>query len=521
MRQRYFASTQLISVLTGLLAITVYVFLTTDSLLEQKTGFLILNLILTAFLAIEINRVRNLQSVRWLLNPAVLCSLVTFFIYFVISNIIYYLPVNRITALGINPNITLAMNKLMLLVILGAIAMWLGYWSPVCAHMLRKKPIYTLQYKYFNADSVTKPWVIPIFYILANIGRLIEVSLGIYGYSSNYERVIAAASYSQYLTTLDDFGALTLIITALQYYSRNTNARIRLYFFIILFGEFAWGLLAGMKGHVMGPFIVVLIIQYLRYGRMSKSWLILIPIVIVIAYSVVEPFRNERNKNPNFEPTSVTSIVNAMIIAQERQHYNRREVNDIHESNSTENVIQQENDAGVLLKFLGRTNLVHDASFGIEFADKNKELPPGSPDFGENLLDAFITAFIPRFILHDKTLNNIGLWYSQVVMGQVYSRSSTAMSIFTNMYFTGGIIAVLISFYIIGIVQRVIFFSCKPWLSAAGAVVYMAFMTKFEIIGEADLQTIIPAALRILPIVLILQSFIFRHTPKALNDVKP
>lgn len=506
MRRTYIISTALSATFTGLSALSVYIAAKAD-IVTQKFCFTALTLILIIFLWQEIKRVRISQPVRWLFNPAVLCSIMTFYLYFGVNNIIYFFPRDSISLVGLSPDITLVMNKLMLLVILGAIAMWLGYWSSLTTRLMNSRILSRLQHKYFDIDSTPKIWVLPALYIIAVGGRLAEVWLGVYGYSSNYQRSLDAASYTQFLVLMDNMGLLALIIIALQYYGKNPAFYVKFYFIGIFIGELFWGLLSGMKSGVMIPFLCVLIVQYLRRGKVSKAWVIMFPIAIIVAYSLVDPFRDERNSNPNFEATSVHGIEKAIIDAQIRKHAEAKNI----DKKEDAHVIKQEKDASLLLKVMSRTNLTYVAAVGIEYADTHTVFPEGSPDFAGNALQAPIGAYIPRFLWQGKAIQNIGIWYTQVVMGQPYSFSSTAMSIFTNLYFVGGTIAVFIGMYLIGMMQRIIFFVTKPWISAAGVIVYLSLMTKFEVIAEADSQTIIAFIFRIIPLLIILQSIIYNH----------
>lgn len=511
-KRGFILSTQLLSTLTIIFAVTIYALLRAD-MLNQKVGFTLLTILLLCFLTAEINLVRLKQPDRWLLNPAIFCSITTFAIYFGITNIIYFFPDYAINALGISSKINLSMNKLMLIVIIGAIAMWLGYWSSISSQLLNSQLITNLQYKYFNQDSIPVFWVIPSIYLIANLSRLAEVWLGIYGYSANYQHLMDTISYNQFLITLDNAGVLALLIVSLQYYAKNPGILTKLYFYIIIVGELFWGLLSGMKSAVMIPFIIIFITQYLRQKHIVKIWIVLVPMIIFSSYSLIEPFRNEKNNNPHFEATSVSGIITAMIGAQQRQ-YQAKHRQEVQELNDQENLLQTEENVAITLKFLRRINLTSDAAVGINFADSNEKLPEGSPDFLLNTILAPISAFIPRFIWHDKAIQNIGIWYTQVVMGQPDSLSSTAMSIFTDLYFVGGIIAVFIGMFVIGMMQRLMFFATKPWISGAGAIVYLGLMTKFEIIAESDTQTIIGFTFRMLPILLIFQAICYQHGSK-------
>lgn len=137
-----------------------------------------------------------------------------------------------------------------------------------------------------------------------------------------------------------------------------------------------------------------------------------------------------------------------------------------------------------LLQVAARSNLSYIGAFGLEYADTHKTLPIGSPAFLEDIFLAPVHALVPRFIWDSKPLGNLGLWYNQVVMGMSHF-SSTAMGPFVYLYFAGGYLAVAIAFYIIGIVQRILWFRLTPWASLPGAIIMLGLMRSVATIDSA------------------------------------
>ena len=133
MYKTFSLSTTLVCFFTFITALTVYSLLCAD-ILDQKIGFTILTLLLLTFLVVEINYLRTKHTERWLFNPVVLCSIMTFFLYYVFTNLLYYLPEEEINIEHLSNTISLVMNKMMFIVIIAAIALWLGYWSPIVGY---------------------------------------------------------------------------------------------------------------------------------------------------------------------------------------------------------------------------------------------------------------------------------------------------------------------------------------------------------------------------------------------------
>ncbi len=494
MRQTPAFTALLAALVTGFAAGSIYL-LSITNIIGLRTVFVLLTLLLLIYLALEVNRVRRLHPVRWLINPTVLCSLMVFVLGFGVTNLLYFLPEDTLYRVAeVRPEVTASTNKLMLLVVIGAVAMWLGYWSPLAARLTVKGSLVRFRTKFFKFNAEPKAWVLPGLVLLSLASRLIQVRLGLFGYPSNYDRMIEAASYTQYLAMGASLGKLALVVAALQYYSPHLGRRPRTWFFGILAYEILFGFLTGSKTAVIMPMIIVMLCQYLRIGRASRQWIIAIPLMFMIAYSVIEPFRVALYEDADLQGASLISTVNTLMDS----------------TLSAANEVGTEEKASFLLHVMGRLHITYVGSLGIAFADDNESLPAGSPDFLGNILLAPLHAWIPRFLWEGKPLGTIGLWYTQTVMG-FDQLSSTAMGPFTHLYFAGGIIAVFLGFIFIGFIQRVIFFTMQPWISPIGGVAFISMLTTL-IVWENEFNGVIISLFRELPLVLILTAFLYKRT---------
>jgi hypothetical protein len=481
--------------MSGLVAVLIHL-LSTNELIGVSLTFISLTILLTIYLVLEINRVRRLHPYRWLINPVVLCSIMTFFLAFGVSNIIYFLPQDMIKFFNYIPEVTPAMNKLMLLAVIGALAMWLGYWSPIAGRLSILGLMVRFRDRIFSFDSKPKAWVLPALVLISFISRLVAIQNGLYGYSSTVEKLIAAASYTQYLSLAGSLGKLALVISTLQYYSPQRNLRGKVWFLGIFIGEVAFGFMGGFKSAVIMPFIIVFLGKYIRTGRVSRNLLIVIPIMLIIAYAVIEPFRSIKNLadkyQGGYQSTSVLNIGSTVFQAIKFAYSGA----DTREKSS------------FIVGIMARSNLTSNGSKGIEFADYHKSLPVGSPEFLNGIIFAPIYAWVPRFLWEGKPIWDIGLWYTNTVLGYD-NESSTAMGIFTYLYFAGGVIAVFGSLFCIGVVHRVFFFFTRPWLSTAGATVFLSMLPSISMIAEGAFNGVIVSLFRELPLIVIITAVMF------------
>ena len=465
--------------------------------MDDRSSFTALTLLLLTYLWFEIVRLRRDHGHRWLLNPVVMCSVMTFVMGYGVTNLLFFVPADQLDPLGLVPEVTPAMVKLMWLALLGAIAMWLGYWSPVAAQLSSPRLAARVYARLLPKTNSLKPLALPVLLCLSVGARLLQIRLGVFGYSSTYDRLIEMGAITQYLSLTASLGRMALVLAALQYYSSGKNRRAGKWVLTLLAVEVAAGVLSGFKSAVVMPFLIVAICNYLRTGKLSKYWAILMFASLIFAYAVIEPFRMARNEDVGVASVSLSNIVVHLI-----------------GSSDTGGRAQ---DAGPtsLLALASRTNQSYIGSFAIAFSDETHSLPAGSPSFLKDILLAPLYAWIPRLIWGGKPVNDLGLWYTQVVLG-LNHLSSTAMGPFAYLYFSGGFLAVFLGFFFVGIVQRSLFFLLRPTVSHGGGVVFLVMLAHFAIV-DSSFNGVIVALFRDLPLILLLQILVFRKRAACLT----
>jgi hypothetical protein len=471
-------------------------------LLGSRDVFFALTGLVLLYLSLEVRRLRLVHPDRWLLNPVVLCSFLTFVLGYGVTNVLFWLPKEDLELVGLVPQVTPAMVTLMWLVLVGAVAMWLGYWSQFAALLGNQASVHRFKRRFLPKSDALSSWALPGLFAVSLSARLMQIRLGIFGYSATYDELINLGSVTQYLAIASGFGKLSLVLASLQFFRLKSSPSVISWFYCLLAVEVLFGFLSGFKSAVVMPFMIAAFCQYLQTGRFSKNWIILMLAGTFAAYAVIEPFRAARNENASFRGNSLGSIVSTMIGTA-----------DTNVGDTTEKV-------STFLSIASRSNLSYIASFGIEFADRYPSLPDGSPDFLGDLFLAPLHAWIPRLIWNSKPLGNLGLWYNQVVMGMSHF-SATAMGPFTYLYFAGGFIAVFFGFFFIGVAQRGLFFLLQPAFSVAGATVFLAMLGALVSI-DSSFNSVIITLCRELPLLLMLQFLLFRRSSHrgTINNVR-
>ena len=477
------------SLLFVLCAGTLLMILWTEDVISDHAIYAAITLLLISYLTLEVIRIRRRHPDCWLVHPFVMCSFITFVMGFGVTNVLFFMPADRLAVLGLVPQVSTAMVKLMWLALLGAVAMSLGYWSPIATRLSRQQVVSQFQKRFLPKSNSLRAFALPALIVISVGAKLIQVKLGIFGYSSNYEHLVEMGSVTQYLSMASGLGKLALVLAAFLYYSKRTKWRSRIWFFGLLAIEVIFGLFSGFKSAVIMPFIIVALSEYLRTGRVGRHWVMLAIFGLVVAYATIEPFRDARRADPDFKADSLSVIADTMISA----------------GSAGRNTATEK--ASLVLAVASRSNLSYIGSFGIQFSDDHPELASGSPQFLKNIFWAPIYAWVPRIILPSKPLGNLGLWYTQVVMGKA-SFSATAMSPFTYLYLAGGAVAVFLGFFFLGAVQRVVFFLLDPAVSAAGGVVFLAVLATISVIGSS-FDGLVLSLCREIPLLIVLQFLLF------------
>lgn len=462
---------------------------------DLRSIFICLTVILQLYLFYEIYLLKKLHPQAWLLNPVVLCSIVTFTLAFGVSNVVFFLPEESLKIVGLMPVVTPAMNQVVWLAVIGAVAMWSGYRSYFANKLIAVDFFQSLKRNYFTADVRIKSWALPLMFGIAVATRLMAIQLGIYGYSGSIDQFAAAASYLQYVNYGANIGKVALVIVALDFFSKKKNQKTTLWFFILLSTEVFFGLLSGFKSAVAMPFLIVVLCKYIRTNRVDRFYVSMFIVSLSLSYVVIEPFRAAKITDKDFDGTSLSYISTTLLTAAFGH-------------GDTSITLTNQETASILLSIFARNSLTSIAAVGVDYAEANPKLPDDSPGFLSDIVLAPVYALVPRFIWSGKVLGNIGLWYTKVVLNFPNSNSSTAMSPIAYLNFAGGAIAVYLGFFLLGIFHRFVWALTTPTETTAGALVFLSMLGTLAIVNSAYYPIIISMC-RDLPLVILLQKYLF------------
>jgi hypothetical protein len=443
--------------------------------------------LILGYVALELLLVRRRQE-RWLINPAVQCGI-----------FVHLLPTGSALLLPLLPGEVWGGSLEMYsdpwavryewLNLVAAVALWTGYWSGAAAAVARALGRSALLGRCLRPGVSLRVGVALLLALVASGIRLVAIRLGLYGYAASAELRELAEAYSQYLAIAGELGKVTLVAVSLAAFA-GTASRWPLLVLLVI--ETGFGILSGFKSAVILPALIVGMCAYTARGRIPLLIAPVLAIGLFGAYAIIQPFRAARFRELDFDGTSVRSIVETFEASRDP----------VYDPNDPDGPV-----VSTTASLFARLSDVGPAAKGIEFAERWQVLPEGSPNF---LVDIFLSplySFVPRVLWPSKPVNDVGLWYTQVVMGEA-TTSSTAMYPVTYLNFAGGLTAVVLGFFVVGAIQALLFHGLVVHGGAASFVIVCLLGS----IGTIDsvFYAFFISLLRNLPLLMLLQWLLFR-----------
>jgi hypothetical protein len=467
---------------------------TSDELSDtgSRFAFPLLCTLILGYALLQALLVRRYQHRLWVINPAVQSALFLHFLPTAGALILPFLPDELQWAAGFDPFSDQWAIRYEWLNLIAAVALWTGYWSGVANALARALSSSLLLRRLIRPGLGLNLGAALALVLISSGFRLLTIRLGLYGYSASPERRELAEAYSQYLGMAGELGKVVLVAVSLATFQGKTS---RWPMLVLLVAETVFGVLSGFKSAVIVPVIIVGLCAYSVRGRLPA---ILLPAILIgtfVAYALIEPFREARFKEFDFDSTSVLSIVDTFVASRDS----------VYDRADPDGPV-----ATTTSSFFLRISDVVTAANGIEFAERWQVLPEGSPAFLKDILLSPLYSVVPRLLWEDKPINDVGVWYTQVVMGEG-TTSSTAMYPVTYLNFAGGVAAVIIGFLVVGVIQSALF---RGMAAHSGAAVFMV-VCLIGALGHVDsvYYAFFVSLIRNVPLLLGLQWLLFRAQP--------
>lgn len=463
--------------------------------LSDKARLVVLTLILLAYLAYEVRMLTMAQKDRPFLSPVVLASILTFVVSFGITNVLWLLPDQDYPEMILGYSAYEWMAHAMLYVLLAAFAMWQGYRAGIGKWIANKLWQMPLLKRLLRSKFELRFEFVILCIVLSFFARYLQVSLGLYGYNSEMEQLYSLANYREYIDIVASLGRVALLGCALTLFSSaKNNFTHKLLLVGIVTEEVLFGFLSGFKGQVIIPLVLIGLSYYSIKGHLSKKVVFAAIGLIAPAYAVIEPYRVVRYSDPTFQNRDMVRIGSVMVNQlQGEQGVDNKVLNDPTEYFSN---------------FVSRLNATPETARAIQYMDESG-LSQNAPEFLNNLLLVPVHAFIPRLLMPTKPFQNIGLWFANEVLEQDTTVNSMAMGPIGYLYFGGGALLVFLGFFLIGVLQRVVY--CRFWLAGSGGLVVLLGLSSSLAVIDSSFDSIFINLIRHFLLILGCQYLLFRR----------
>ncbi|MFZ1547716.1 MAG: hypothetical protein WAT12_11565 [Candidatus Nitrotoga sp.] len=453
------------------------------------SAYLTLNGIILGYCGAQAWLVYQKHPEKFLLNPTIHTAIVGNIFLLVIGGSGFILPMEWGGFIG---ELDIWFVMWMTLYAGGMVALWSGYWSRWAVKLGHRLRSSASLKRVLRPEFRVNPEVLWLFFGVGVACILAMITLGIYGYSRDPFQAERYVGIQQYLTIGRDLVPLVLLVLALQFFSGGQQGRRALLGLSVVFliSVFA-GFLSGFKSQVVMPILIVGLAHYVVRDRIP-NWMLPIGIVLLLsAYSVIEPFRDARKSDAQFQSQNLFYIVEVMF--------------------GTENASGTKDSPALQDKashFVSAQSPIALWSRGLEYHAWHDGLPASAPGFGRNILLSPLLAVVPRAIWPGKPEAIYGNWYYVEVLGN-FGETSVSISGVTSLYFVGGWPAVMIGFFVFGMLQRGLFQGLVP-LGAGGVLVFLGLFSGLR--GFEVFHVLIVDLLRTLPLMLLVQSLLLKKS---------
>jgi hypothetical protein len=435
-----------------------------------------------------------------LLSPAVLASFMCFYLAYCAPMIEMYFDdrINRQVMSWIDDErgmdwITYAM----FVTVVATIAFWRGYRFFICGRIADGLK------RLVQGTGLARPvWklnlpVIFLFSVISIGAMLVEIRLGVFGYAAHQDALYEYVSYRSYLDYAVSLGLICLFLIAMETFRPRNRKRaglqLALIFFFLL--QIAFGFMAGFKSSVVLTAVIVGSAYFVTRGRFPFRWAIIGLALLFGAYAVVEPFREIRNSTNDTNAESVSSILGMLESAVNKS---------LSEGDNKE---KQESTLGAAFQ---RSELISVTATALHYNDTVENLGPNAPDFLGRLVFAPIYAFVPRLVWPEKPTQQFGAWFNiQVIGDDEDATTSVGMGPVSYFYFTGGIMAVVLGFFGLGVLYRVLFVGLTS-LGAGGWLIYFSILPPLAFV-YSDVGSTLVGLIQGICLAIIMQAIVLRR----------
>ena len=133
--------------------------------------------------------------------------------------------------------------------------------------------------------------------------------IGLFSYLADQVALNANQGIVQWLVVLADLLTAALTVSTIEVLSKRSNKPlIRTVFVLSLSASIGFGLMSGMKGNILSPFILIVLIYGVIKRRMPRSAILLPVLLVVVVYPFVGAYRRNLNSGYRAQVDTVDGL---------------------------------------------------------------------------------------------------------------------------------------------------------------------------------------------------------------------
>ncbi|MEJ6021309.1 hypothetical protein [Ramlibacter sp. PS4R-6] len=322
-----------------------------------------------------------------------------------------------------------------------------------------------------------------------------SINLGVFGMASSPEARERNVLFLDIINVGMTGGTVSLLLLLIVYFRRADAGRKHLGLGILcallIMIHLAFGLLSGFKFQLVTPFITIVIAQYLASRKVSTTFVAMGIAALVLAYSVVEPYR--------------AYLTFAGLRGESELHTLARAVG----SSISERTSLARDDHPLSTQIATRFDLTLMTAVGLQAAQEKIVDERLIGEMAESIYLSPILAFVPRLFWQDKGSYATGAWFYQIAMGgSSLDNTSVGMGPIAYLYFIGGVLGIVLGFVAIGVLQAIVFEGIAR-VGAGGVLIYLSTIATLVLL-PSDIGPALTGMLRMLVIAFVAQLILLR-----------
>lgn len=474
--------------------------------------FLNLTIFLTAYNTLEISQYffSDNRKPQIYFSPTVITATLVLMIGYGVTNILFLAPWFDLLPLGVldGEKISNEMSKLVLLAIIASIGLWIGKDCSISKYFFSENFLQLLD-KVLPKTNKLRNWALIVILVVSILAKVVQENLGLFGYCSTYDSIMAGRNYSYYFAIFSNFGKLGIIISALSYFHGYKDRRYLLWILIFWLSETTFGVVSGFKTNILAPTLIYFLCYFLSSKNISVKSILIAGFTMVAMYSIALPFVDQYRENVimsrNINEGTCSSIGSTISVAENINEPHHQSF--LGESRAPK-YLYSTHDGSQVGKLLARFNYSFIGSYGLIYSDEKIGKLPNN--ILSDIVLSPIHAWIPRFIWQSKPISNLGIFYNQKILG-AKTNSSTGMGPITYLYMGGGVTLVFLGFLIIGMSQQAFFSLIFIEEKIIGKIIFLMLLTNFAFI-ESAVNSYVLDFFRLIPMWILITHIFYKNS---------